>query len=91
MSFRLDASGVHGVGGNVLSAVGFPNFAHALGLTNTEDAFSGQTYFPAGLARRSFYRPNDRGFERELARRLNHWARLRERRDRDVATKDRPA
>ncbi|MEJ1976567.1 MAG: replication-associated recombination protein A [Acetobacteraceae bacterium] len=43
-----------------------------------EDAFSGQDYFPPGLARRAFFRPNDRGFERELARRLAHWATLRE-------------
>jgi putative ATPase len=45
---------------------------------NTEDAFSGQDYFPPGLERRAFFRPNDRGFERELARRLDHWAALRE-------------
>ena len=41
------------------------------------DAFSGQDYFPDGMERRGFYRPRDRGFERELARRLEHWARLR--------------
>jgi putative ATPase len=44
---------------------------------NAEDAFSGQDYFPPGLERRAFFRPNDRGFERELARRLDHWAALR--------------
>jgi putative ATPase len=44
---------------------------------NTEDAFSGQDYFPPGLERRAFYRPNDRGFEREVAKRLAHWAALR--------------
>ena len=42
------------------------------------DAFSGQNYFPDGLARSEFYRPVDRGFEREVGRRLAHWARLRE-------------
>ncbi|MGI8623518.1 MAG: replication-associated recombination protein A, partial [Solirubrobacteraceae bacterium] len=47
---------------------------------HSEDAFSGQDYFPAGLARQAFYRPNDRGFERELARRLDHWSQLREQR-----------
>ena len=41
------------------------------------DAFSGQNYFPDGIARFEFYRPADRGFERELGKRLGHWARLR--------------
>ncbi len=41
------------------------------------DAFSGQNYFPDGMERRSLYRPRERGFERELARRLEHWAKLR--------------
>ncbi len=41
------------------------------------DAFSGQDYFPEGMARRGFYRPRDRGYERELSRRLDYWARLR--------------
>ena len=47
----------------------------------TQDAFSGQNYFPDGMARTEFYRPVDRGFEREVARRLAHWAQLREERD----------
>ncbi len=42
------------------------------------DAFSGQDHFPEDLERRAFYRPSDRGFEREVARRLAHWASLRE-------------
>ncbi len=42
------------------------------------EAFSGQDHFPEGLERRAFYRPSDRGFEREVARRLAHWASLRE-------------
>jgi putative ATPase len=46
----------------------------------TEDAFSGQNYFPDGLARQDFYRPRDRGFERELGKRLAHWDRLRQER-----------
>ena len=41
------------------------------------DAFSGQDYFPDGLARQQYYQPVDRGFEREVARRLAHWAQLR--------------
>ena len=41
------------------------------------DAFSGQNYFPDGIARSDFYQPTGRGFERELARRQAHWADLR--------------
>ena len=43
-----------------------------------EDAFSGQDYFPEGLPRQAFYQPADRGFEREVGRRLDHWAKLRQ-------------
>ncbi len=42
------------------------------------DAFSGANYFPDGMARHEFYRPKDRGFEREIGRRMAHWAKLRE-------------
>ena len=45
-----------------------------------EDAFSGQNYFPDGMPREQFYRPRGRGFEREIARRLDYWAKLREER-----------
>jgi putative ATPase len=45
---------------------------------DTEDAFSGQNYFPEGMGRPDFYRPADRGFEREIGRRLAYWAKLRE-------------
>jgi putative ATPase len=45
-----------------------------------KDAFSGQNYFPDGMERESFYRPVDRGFEREVAKRLAYWAKLREER-----------
>jgi putative ATPase len=45
----------------------------------TEEAFSGQNYFPDGMERQQFYHPADRGFEREVAKRLAHWAKLRER------------
>ncbi len=41
------------------------------------EAFSGQNYFPDGMAREQFYRPRDRGFEREIGKRLDYWARLR--------------
>lgn len=42
------------------------------------DGFSGANYFPDGMDRVAFYQPNDRGYERELAKRLAHWASLRE-------------
>jgi putative ATPase len=41
------------------------------------DAFSGQNYFPEGLGRRQFYDPPERGFEREIRKRLEYWAKLR--------------
>ncbi|MBA4789422.1 MAG: replication-associated recombination protein A [Rhizobiales bacterium] len=41
------------------------------------DAFSGQNYFPEQLGRQSFYQPVERGFERDLRKRLDYWARLR--------------
>ena len=44
---------------------------------NAEDAFSGQNYFPDDMARERFYSPADRGFEREIAKRLAYWERLR--------------
>ena len=44
------------------------------------DAFSGQDYFPAELGRQNFYRPEERGFEREIGKRLAWWRKLREER-----------
>jgi len=41
------------------------------------DAFSGQNYFPDGMARQNFYRPTERGAEKEIGRRLAAWAKLR--------------
>jgi putative ATPase len=45
---------------------------------DSEDAFSGQNYFPDGMGRPDLYRPVDRGFEREIGKRLAYWAKLRE-------------
>ena len=45
-----------------------------------EEGFSGQNYFPDGMARQEFYRPKETGFEREIAKRLEYWAKLREKR-----------
>ncbi|ABA04653.1 Recombination protein MgsA [Nitrobacter winogradskyi Nb-255] len=41
------------------------------------DAFSGQDYFPETLGRQTFYDPPDRGFEREIRKRMDYWAKLR--------------
>jgi putative ATPase len=41
------------------------------------DAFSGQDYFPEMLGRQTFYDPPDRGFEREIRKRMDYWAKLR--------------
>lgn len=44
---------------------------------DTSDAFSGQDYFPESLGREQYYDPPDRGFEREIRKRLDYWAKLR--------------
>jgi putative ATPase len=44
---------------------------------DTEEGFSGQNYFPDGMARQAFYSPVERGFEREVKKRLEYWAELR--------------
>ncbi len=49
------------------------------------DAFSGQDYFPEELGRQKFYDPPDRGFEREIRKRLDYWAKLRGERGRGRA------
>lgn len=46
---------------------------------DADDGFSGQNYFPEGMARQRFYRPVERGFERDLLKRLEYWDRLRQR------------
>ena len=44
---------------------------------DAEEAFSGQDYFPEELGRQTFYDPPERGFEREIRKRLDYWAKLR--------------
>jgi putative ATPase len=44
------------------------------------EGFSGQDYFPEAMGRRSFYDPPDRGFEREIRKRLSYWEGLRQKR-----------
>jgi putative ATPase len=48
---------------------------------DSPEAFSGQDYFPEQLGRQKFYDPPRRGFEGELAKRLELWAQLRKQRD----------
>ncbi|HZB92839.1 MAG TPA: replication-associated recombination protein A [Stellaceae bacterium] len=48
---------------------------------DTEEGFSGLSYFPDELPRREFYRPIDRGFEREIRKRLEYWEKLRRKKE----------
>jgi putative ATPase len=50
---------------------------------DAEDGFSGQNYFPDDLARQQFYKPKETGFEREIAKRLDYWSKLRAKREGD--------
>jgi putative ATPase len=45
---------------------------------DTEEGFSGQNYFPDDMARKIFYNPPERGFERDIRKRLDYWAKLRD-------------
>jgi putative ATPase len=47
---------------------------------DAEDGFSGQNYFPEGMKRPELYQPVERGFERELKKRQEYFAKLRARR-----------
>ena len=49
---------------------------------NAPDGFSGQHYFPEGMGHATFYTPVPRGFEREIKKRLEYWAKLRKERQR---------
>ncbi|MDR3450006.1 MAG: replication-associated recombination protein A [Alphaproteobacteria bacterium] len=44
---------------------------------DTEEGFSGGNYFPDEMKREQFYTPVERGFEREIKKRLDYWAELR--------------
>lgn len=44
---------------------------------DTKDGFSGQEYFPDEIGHRTFYQPMERGFEREIQKRLDYWNGLR--------------
>ncbi len=48
---------------------------------DSPEAFSGQNYFPDEMERESYYEPEQRGFEREILKRLEYWQGIRERND----------
>ena len=55
---------------------------------DTPESFSGQNYFPDGYARQVFYHPVQRGFEREIIKRLEYWNNLRIKKQRENTDKD---
>ncbi|WP_114293956.1 replication-associated recombination protein A [Pseudosulfitobacter sp. DSM 107133] len=48
---------------------------------DAEDGFSGQNYFPDGMKRPVLYNPVERGFERDLKKRLDYFVKLRAKRE----------
>jgi putative ATPase len=44
---------------------------------DSDEGFSGQDYFPEQMGRQNFYEPVERGFEREIRKRLEYWAKRR--------------
>ena len=51
---------------------------------DTAEGFSGQSYFPDKTKRVQFYDPPERGFEREIKKRLDYWQKLRNRKNKNV-------
>jgi putative ATPase len=47
------------------------------------DGFSGQNYFPDEMPRQRFYHPVERGFERDIGKRLEYWDKLRRSKSKD--------
>jgi putative ATPase len=61
---------------NLMKNIGYGmgyNYDH-----DTEEGFSGQSYFPETMQRQNFYQPVERGFEREIKKRMDYWQKLRE-------------
>ena len=48
---------------------------------DAEDGFSGQDYFPEAMGRQTLYQPVERGFERDLLKRVAYFAKLRAQRN----------
>ena len=45
---------------------------------DTPEGFSGQDYFPEDMQREEYYNPVERGFERDLKKRIEYWKKIRE-------------
>ncbi len=52
-------------------------------ITTRRKRFPAKDYFPESLGRQTFYAPVERGFEREIRKRLEYWTKLREERKRE--------
>ena len=50
---------------------------------DTKEGFSGQNYFPDKMPRQKFYFPAERGFEREIIKRIDYWEKLRREKNKD--------
>lgn len=44
---------------------------------DTAEGFSGQNYFPKDMQRQQYYQPVERGFERDIKKRLDYWSKIR--------------
>ena len=49
-------------------------------ITTSPTRSPGQDYFPESMGRKTFYDPPERGFERDIRKRLDFWSRLRKER-----------
>ncbi|MCR5506984.1 MAG: replication-associated recombination protein A [bacterium] len=50
---------------------------------DTKDGFSGQNYWPDNMKRQKFYNPVERGFERDIKKRLEYWENLRKKKNKE--------
>ncbi len=50
---------------------------------DAEHGFSGQNYFPEEMPRRRFFSPVERGFEREIKKRIDYWDKLRQEKEKE--------
>ncbi|MDE2337131.1 MAG: replication-associated recombination protein A [Alphaproteobacteria bacterium] len=50
---------------------------------DAEHGFSGQDYFPDGMRRQRYFTPVERGFEREIKKRIDYWDKLRQEKEKE--------